>query len=309
MPSYADVLEAGVVTQEQLWGLAHYVRELGGEAPRVREVVAAARAEDALPTTVDDAAWEDAQRFWIPLAGQIIQEPRWFAPAVTGVWVQGLHDGRELALRVSWNDRSESPDTAWAGWRDQVSGIMAPLPGDDAPPAAAPASDALAVWFPPPDARDRPYFLMGGERNPVRVWHWDSRVGVTEARGLGLGNLEPLPDGAGGLQGQAVFDQGEWRLLLRRPLAVADSAAAPLLPVGQPVPMAFMVWDGDNGEAATRGAISSWYFVQLTEPTPPTVYALPVLAVLLTAGLGLLLVRRAQQRARSAAPDPTPAAA
>jgi len=334
MPSYVDVLEAGVVTEEQLWGLAHYVRELGGDAPRVREVVAAARFEEALPSAPDDAAWEDAERFWIPLAGQIIEEPRWFAPAVTGVWVQALHDGRELALRVSWNDRSESPDPEWAGWRDQVNAIMAPgpagavavtsstadaqaatppstadaaaaTPTPDAGPAAAP--DALAVWFPAPDARDRPYFLMGSERGPVRVWYWDSRSGAAERLGRGLGNLEPLPAAEGALQGQAVFEEGRWSVLLRRPLVDGDSAAATLIPAGQPLPMAFMVWDGDNAEAGTRGAISSWYYVQLTEPTPPTVYALPVLAVLLTAALGLLLVRRAQRRARTPAAAPAPA--
>ncbi|MEX0893783.1 MAG: c-type cytochrome [Gemmatimonadota bacterium] len=304
MPSYADVLEAGVVTEEQLWGLAHYVRALGGDAPRVREVVAAARVEDVLPTAADDAAWEDAERFWIPLAGQIIEEPRWFAPAVTGVWVQALHDGRELALRVSWNDRSESPDPEWAGWRDQVNAIMAPGAGEQ---AGGEASDGMAVWFPPPDARDRPYFLMGSERAPVRVWHWDSRSGAVERLGRGLGNLESLPADEGALQGQAEFDQGRWSVLLRRPLLDGDSAAATLIPAGQPVPMAFMVWDGDNAEAGTRGAVSSWYYVQLTEPTPPTVYALPVLAVLLTAALGLLVVRRAQRRVRT--PAAAPAAA
>ena len=126
-----------------------------------------------------------------------------------------------------------------------------------------------------------------------------------EARGLG--SATALDTGA--LEASAVFEQGEWRVLFRYPLAAVDSAAGTLLPLNQAVPMAFMVQDGDNGETGGRGAVSSWYYVQLTEPTPPTVYAMPVLAVLLTAGLGVLVVRRAQRRAATApTAEPAPAA-
>jgi hypothetical protein len=62
--------------------------------------------------------------------------------------------------------------------------------------------------------------------------------------------------------------------------------------------MALFAWDGDNGEAGARGAISTWYFIYLDEPTSGTVYATPVVAMLLTAGLGVFAVGRAQRRER-----------
>jgi hypothetical protein len=62
--------------------------------------------------------------------------------------------------------------------------------------------------------------------------------------------------------------------------------------------MAFFAWDGDNGEHGTRGALSTWYFVQLTQPVPATTYTTPLIATLLTAGVGVFAVGRAQRRER-----------
>jgi hypothetical protein len=50
-------------------------------------------------------------------------------------------------------------------------------------------------------------------------------------------------------------------------------------------------------------AVSSWYAVYLDEPTPATVYVSPILAMVLTAGLGLVVVWRAQRRERGRTSD------
>jgi hypothetical protein len=164
MPSYADALAANLVSDDQLWAVSHYVKSLGGETPVVREVVEAVRAE-TLPAGAADSAWSGAVRYWVPLVGQIIVKPRWFAPAVTGVWVQALHDGSDIAMRVSWTDRSRSPDPIWADWRSRVTTVVEPHEGGAGPAAEAdslaevPAlSDALAVWFPrsPPEGATSP---------------------------------------------------------------------------------------------------------------------------------------------------------
>jgi hypothetical protein len=49
-----------------------------------------------------------------------------------------------------------------------------------------------------------------------------------------------------------------------------------------------------------RGAVSAWYAIYLDVPTPTRVYVAPGLTMLLTAGLGLMLVRQAQRRERNA---------
>jgi hypothetical protein len=45
-------------------------------------------------------------------------------------------------------------------------------------------------------------------------------------------------------------------------------------------------------------AVSTWYFLALDQPTPPGALISPVIAMLITLGLGMLVAGRAQKRAR-----------
>ncbi|MBI4546052.1 MAG: c-type cytochrome [Gemmatimonadetes bacterium] len=299
MPSFTDLLESKFLTEEQLWRVAQYVRSLAPEKPpRVREVVRAQRREGPMPASPEDSAWANVERYYIPLVGQIMVRARWFSPTVDGVWVQALHNGRELALRLVWHDPSRSPDPEWFEWQDRLRVHMEPADGDTA--AAGPLPDALAVQFPrsiPAPMAPRPHFLMGNARDPVYLWHWQSRPDtVVEALGRGLGRIEPLGTQQQAVTASATFDQAEWRLLLRRTLTTADSAGRLQFRTGETIPLALFAWDGSSGERGTRGAISSWYYLYLDPPASSTVYTAPLLATVLTAGLGLLVVARAQRR-------------
>src|SRR6059058_3231052 len=276
MPSFSDLIDQKFLTDEQLWRLAQYVRSL----------------------SPPDSVWRRVSRYWFPLVGQVIRKARWFAPAVAGVWVQAVHDGHTLALRVSWDDRTQSPDSAWLGFEQRVLETVA---GDDSgppPPKAEPWPDQLAVQFPRhlPQGMERPYFLMGSETDPVYQWRWTSRPRRAFA-GLarGIERFDTLPDAPAG---EASFDHGEWRLVFTRALATPDTANEVQLEAGRAIPVAFFGWDGSSGEHGSRMAVSTWYFLALDRPTPPGVFISPVLAMLVTLGLGLVVVRRAQRRGR-----------
>lgn len=301
MPSFDDLIDAGFITDDQLWNLAHYVRSLGPErTPRVREVVRA-ELRDELPQGPLDEAWDNVDRYYIPLVGQVIARGRWFAPSVDGVWVQALHDGTELVMRLAWSDPSRSPSPAWAEWRAAMLETMepkeTPLPEDA-------LADAIAIQFPRtvPSGMERPYFLFGNAREPVYLWRWQSDPeSVSEHVARGIDRIEPLTASRAAVTGSAHHEHGQWQIVLRRALVAADAAGGAGgdridFTTAQPIPFALFAWDGDNGEVGTRGAISTWYFIYLDQPVPPTVFAVPIFAVLLTAGLGLLAVRRAQRR-------------
>jgi hypothetical protein len=114
----------------------------------------------------------------------------------------------------------------------------------------------------------------------------------------------------GSVAAQAEFEDGEWRLVLRRPLDAGDDEQRLSFVTGEAIPLALRAWDGNNAEAGARGSISSWYYVHLAEPTPPSTYAYPVVAAVLAGLLGLFLVRRAQRAgARSTDTRPAPAGA
>lgn len=352
MPSFSDLIQADFMTEEQLWHLSQYVRSLSpDERPPVRDVVRSGLVEGELPSSPGDSLWADAERFYIPLVGQVIVRPRWFAPTVDGVWVEALHDGEELALRLTWNDPSFSPDAAWLEWQEKVAATMAPEDGTPIEPALR--ADAIAVQFPQriPEGRELPYFLMGDSGDPVYLWHWRSapesetgspaEVGVdpeaaapdtaalgdalpeggprpaasalaAEAVATGLAEIEPLPGEQQALRTEAVYDEGRWRVVMRRSLTTVDSAAiadgtadTPRLQfrTGTAIPMALFAWDGSNGEEGRRSSISSWYYIYLDYPTPNSVYTTPVLAMMMTAGLGLFVVVRAQRREQERSDD------
>ncbi len=299
MPSFSDLLDAGFMTDDQLWNLAHFVRSLAPEEePAVQEVITAGQVLPGdLPREVADSRWDGVASSYISLVGQIIETPRWFDPSIDGVSVQALHDGADIALRLTWHDRSRSPDPAWLEWQGWVLHAMEPKEGGEILPGPRP--DALTVQFPPTmpneDEMDRPYFLMGDAQDPVYQWRWNSETNRADrATARGLGDVQSM--GSEGLIWDSQWEDGRWQLLLRRPLAAVDPASELEFEIGQPVPIAFFAWDGDNSEEGHRGSVSSWYFVHLEEETPPSTYVTPLFAFLLTGGLGVLVVRRAQRR-------------
>jgi cytochrome c oxidase cbb3-type subunit 2 len=311
MPSFSDLIDQKILTEEELWRLAQYARSLSPERPpEVRDVIHAAQLAQPVPVSPNDSAWSRVERYWFPLVGQVIHKPRWFTPAVSGVWVQAVHDGTALAMRVSWDDRSRSPDSAWLEFTGRV---LASVASDDSTPLAlALWPDRLAVQFPvalpeDPQAMERPYFLMGSATQPVYQWRWTSgfqqdtlsvAAGGAGAAGLarGIERFDPMVDAT--LGAQAVYDQGEWRVVFARSLATVDTSNQLQFRAGRAIPVAFFAWDGSNGETGHRMAVSSWYFLSLDTPTPPRVFVSPVLAMVVTLGLGLMVVRRAQRRAR-----------
>jgi DMSO reductase family type II enzyme heme b subunit len=293
MPSF----DTTVATAEQLWRLAQYVRSLSpADAPTVRDVIRAPQITGPLPRSPGDSAWSRVDTYWFPLVGQVIKKSRWFAPAVSGVHVQAVHTRDSLALRVVWDDRSQSPDSSWLTY---IGRVFAALAGDDsasAPPEPGLWPDQLAVQFPLkiPEGMERPYFLMGNPTTPVYQWRWSSQGGAVAGLARGVERFDPLA-GGGTVGAQAVYDHGEWRVVLARALATADTAHELQVRTGRAIPVSFFAWDGSNGEHGTRMAVSTWYFLALDEPTPASVFISPVIAMALTLALGMLVVWRAQR--------------
>lgn len=294
MPGFSDLIDAGVITDDDLWSLAHYVRSLAPETPEVREVIVAELLEDGeLPSTVDDELWNDVESYYVPMVGQIVLSPRWFNPRVSTLWVQAVHNGNELVMLVSWTDPSMSPDPEWTEYADQVIASMTTRdPGSATGPGPG---DQLAVQFPqaPMQGMERPFFLQGDSRRPAYLWSWSSVDGANEkvARGMGTAQTQTSQD----LSVVPVHDEGQWKILLRRSLMTEDSEDLQF-PIGSAVPIAFQVWDGDNGEQGFQGAISTWYFLLLEQATPISVYVIPVVAMILTFGLGTLIVAQARKK-------------
>ncbi|MCH7490371.1 MAG: c-type cytochrome [Gemmatimonadetes bacterium] len=297
MPSNSDVIDAGIITDEQLWRVAQYVRSLSPDDPPARrDVVRAARFEGPLPSSPEDTLWENVEAYYIRMVGQITIKPRWFAPTVDGLWVRAAHNDETLTVKLTWNDASQSPDPEWdeffQGVVQTMTDIDGPLPTQQGP-------DRIGVQFPvkAPQGTELPFFLGGDTRRPVYLWQWTSEPDrVEEGTATGLGTF--LATGASEVTHTAVFSEGQWQLQFTRSLVPADSSIAATFVPGERLPIAFYAADGTDAEDATRGAISAWYAIYLDVPTPPRVFVAPIVAALFAAGLGLAIVWQAQRQQR-----------
>jgi mono/diheme cytochrome c family protein len=299
MPSYAQTL-----SDEERWQVAYYVASLATpvRADGAGPVVIRARPADGpLPEGPDDTTWARVPTVWIPLTGQGTFPPRWQIPSITDLAVQAMYDDEALVLRLRWDDQfadSIPGDPARAkieGWSaDDTWPVL--LPGGER--RRGTYRDALELLFPAShDGPVLPHFVYGDARHPVDLWRWTGEGEVAELRAVGVERLpEALPAEHQRVSSRAAWVDGRWTVILRRPLA----ADAPFQP-GALVPVAFHVRDGSHGETGLRMAVSSWYFLQLREPTRLPQVAWVLLIVLGTAAIELVAVHVVRDRARRGA--------
>jgi DMSO reductase family type II enzyme heme b subunit len=265
MPSFVDAIPAA----SDRWALAAYVKCLV-KPMQPAQVVAAKSHQGALPGDPFDKAWDVARAVDVPLAGQIIVEPRLFTPAHDVVTVRALYSDAELALLLEWDDGTHNT-------------------GDDGKPA-----DRVAVQLPTGELREeRPYFLLGDRAHPVDYWSWSAAKGVERFSAEGHDRMKPRATGS--LAAAAAYKDGQYRVILRRPLRPSGSGEIGFSP-GQFVPIAFHLWDGGEGEEGLRMAISSWSLLLLEARTPATAYLWPFALGLIAIGGEVWLVRRARRR-------------
>jgi hypothetical protein len=118
---------------------------------------------------------------------------------------------------------------------------------------------------------------------------------VGEATAAGIGKITPQTGEAVQAKGQAVYDAGQYRAVIRRPLETGDKTDF-VFPVGQFFPIAFWVWDGSEGDEGAKAAISTWYYVRLEAPASNRHLVIPFIAVVVTVGLEMGLTRWAKRR-------------
>jgi len=306
MPSYAEALTPG-----ERWQIAYYVESLQeepAEAASTEAVIAAGYVEGALPSTVDDPAWTRAKAIRIPLTGQATYAPRWQVPGVRDLQISALFNDGEIAMLLTWSDRFKDtvdldPAAALAeGWTASDTYVKL-YPELRRVRGVFP--DEVEVLFPMTyvGRAALPRFVYGSPGDPVEVWNWraDRHLGrgdaIVEMTASGVeappGTLPPERQYA---SGTAIWSDGQWRLLLRRPLSTREEAGF-RLQEGHLIPVAFHVREGSNGETGLRMALSSWYYLSLSKPPPLLAYAKVILSVLLAVAAELVLARLIGTRA------------
>lgn len=238
--------------RDNIWHTVNYVQSLWTQAvePEVKSVLSAKRVAGPLPVSPDDPAWLAAWANYYPVVGQVIEEPRLFTPMIVGIEIQAMHNDQEIAFRLVWDDRTESKP----GEREGMETFV----------------DAVALQFPstPLQGSERPYFLMGDANHPTDLWYWRNDPGtVVKVQTTGSQSFQP-GESTGGVTGQGRFDDGQYRLVLKRALRTKDAEKEVQFQVGVFQPFSMTVWDGSNGEqGGGKRAVMAWYNLYL-EPEP-----------------------------------------
>ncbi|HXF92442.1 MAG TPA: ethylbenzene dehydrogenase-related protein [Nitrospiraceae bacterium] len=238
-------------------------------------VVRAIMVEGALPA--EDpmaAAWDDAQEAEFPLSPQVHWRERIQEVTVKAVKVRALHDGKELAILLEYEDPTEDPD------------------------------DAAALEFMVGDKKA--HFAHGQpmaqvEGGPVNIWYWKNKENKAvdmNAKGFGTLKAQEHQD----VKAKGVYQNGKWRVVFSRALTTEHREEDTQFKPGEFTSIAFAIWDGkklENGDLKEKGsqkAVSSWWYFR-AEPSPdysPYLYA--VLAIGLAAGFQFVVIRQLKKK-------------
>ena len=253
----------------------------------------------ALPESATAPQWADAA----PAALRLT--PLWwrddFDPALT---VQALHDGRTVALKLSWGDKTLDENAGRTqAFRDAVAVEL--FRGGAEPFLGMGAADApVDIWFWQAEPASGPPTLEQiYPRTTVDIYPLSEKSVATaefdrpgtrrenqppvsltaEASGNPVVPVANRPSGsslaAGGpgsvtfrmpksrlVKAQGQWQDGRWTVVLTRPLSVATDAGVPLAP-GERASIALAVWDGAHRDRNGQKSVTIWQ--DLILETPP----------------------------------------
>ena len=265
MPSYADSLSA-----QEMWGLAYYVQSLSkrptGPAPKEEATITSKFIK------VDLSAPDPTSPIWKKApAMDVLLRPLWFKEGyVDRVRVRSLHNGKEIAILLEWEDPTKNADVEKLEPPRLV--LARALKSDHTKSADIPRleafGDAVALQF-PVKANGLPPFPMGEAGQVVNIWQW--RI---DREGNGRGSVENLAAAGFGtltsqlsqdVKGKGIWSKGKWRIVFSRVMTGGGEVVG--LAPGKVMPVAFAVWNGAINQRDGEKSVSTWAFLKIERPT------------------------------------------
>ena len=302
MPSFVDAL-----SEEDRWDLANFIKSLQHELTG-NQVLGVRSIEGDVPGDPGDPRWADAESMDIRLSGQAMAAPRWQNASIELVTLKAVFSPTEIAFLVEWDDPFK--DTVHKAGMEfdpaditRVGAFNSYVQANDMITRQLDTfRDSIALQFPVKTVvgTRKPHFLRGSVSQPVHLWTWNADLdaqntpAVTESLARGWKQAPKMQtDEQQQVSATATWDQGRWRVVMKRPLLTEDSGDVQFVQ-GEFIPVAVNAWDGSNGEHGLIMSLSSWYYVSLEAPARPAPFAYAGLAILLTGFIGVWLKRKAQ---------------
>jgi len=325
MPSFADN-----TTVEERWHIANFVnslceREADGtplsidpltDKPKINFVLSSGVIEGEIPADPENELWQKRPRRIVAMGGQITHKPRNFVNRIDDLWVRSLYNETHVAFMFQWDDRTKSVAEGKLPWPPTSVNIdvkeQDPKTGEEGSIAMhqnnyTVYNDAVAMqtavkWKELP-APIKPRYLFGSnEQFPVDIMKWEADGSLRAFKGTGWDKDFEERDNYEEFT-KILFSEwknGRWTVIMQRPLGnnkdnIYDEDT--FFEMGQYIPTVFFAWDGHNGDAGRKMAVSAFYYTFLEPPTPREAYIYPIAiacgVVLLE---GWVLTRRSNKR-------------
>jgi len=278
------------------WHLTHYVLSLSSPQQRasveMKTMRLVARRVNELPTHPDSSVWAATEAVNVHLM------PLWWRPErPEEIAVKAVHDGKELALLLIWQDStydhtairpqdfrdaaavqfSLTPDPPFIamGQRGQACNIW--MWKSERQADLEPAFQDLDKIYPHIGIDSYPNFLKSPleqptrnaltlESDPTYVTAWGAgnivadptRGSAAESlRAEGFGTLRAQPRADQKVFGVGAYATGSYRVMFRRGLDAGGQDSVHLQP-GRQTPVAFAVWNGSAGDRDGKKSVTIW---------------------------------------------------
>lgn len=325
MPSFADN-----TTVEERWHIANFVnslceREADGtplsidpltDKPKVNFVLSSGVIEGEISADPEDEMWTKRARRIIAMGGQITHKPRNFVNRIDDIWMKSLYNDTHIAFMFQWDDRTKSVAEGKLPWPPTSVNVdvkeQEPKTGEEGSIAMhqnnyTVYNDAVAMqtavkWKELP-APIKPRYLFGSNEDyPVDIMKWEADGSLRAFKGTGWDKDFEERDNYEE-SSKLLFSEwknGRWTVIIQRPLGNKkdqDYDEDTFFEMGQYIPTVFFAWDGHNGDAGRKMAVSAFYYTFLEPPMPREAYIYPIA---IAAGVVLLegwvLTRRSNKR-------------
>ncbi len=325
MPSFADN-----TTVEERWHIANFVnslceREADGaplsidpltDKPKVNFVLSSGVIEGEISADPENEMWTKRARRIIAMGGQITHKPRNFVNRIDDMWMKSVYNETHIAFMFQWDDRTKSVAEGKLPWPPTSVNIdvkeQDPKTGEEGSIAShqnnyTVYNDAVAMqtavkWKELP-APIKPRYLFGSnEEYPVDIMKWEADGSFRAFKGTGWDKDFEERDSYAEAS-KLLFSEwknGRWTVIIQRPMGnnkdqIYDEDT--FFEMGQYIPTVFFAWDGHNGDAGRKMAVSAFYYTFLEPPTPREAYIYPIaIAVGVVLLEGWVLTRRSNKR-------------
>jgi mono/diheme cytochrome c family protein len=311
MPSFADSTSV-----EERWHIANFVnslceRDVEGnplpidpltDKPKINFVIPSAPVEGEISDDPENDMWKNQERRYVAMGGQITHKPRNFVNRIDDIWVKSLYNDKNVVFLIQWDDRTKSVAEAKLPWEPTEVNLdqygvkeQEPKTGEEGSIAGhqnkyTVYNDALAFQFPikwqeiPPPFKPR--YLWGDQKFAADITKWEADGSVRSFKGTGwdqdFEERDDFNEKVKVLKGE--WKNGRWSLMISRPLK-GDYDEDTQFDMGKYIPTVFFAWDGHNGDAGRKMAVSAFYYTFLQPPIPREVYIYPLLI-----GVGVIIL-------------------